>query len=98
MYELFYKIAIAIGTLTFVMAVGLFRLHDEIPVWASLSFIIWALVAVQSSTVQVMDQTGTMHTVGDPGMQFLAAGFALVSALAAIGSYSGQWTPGGDPL
>lgn len=97
MYELQYVIATAVGLLSFVFAIGLYRWHNEVEIFAAISFIAWSVLTVQSDTLVVLDETGATHTFGSGALQLLAAGLALVSLLALFGALTGRW-PTEEPV
>jgi hypothetical protein len=91
MYETMYQITAAVGGISLLFALGLYRLHDEVELFATVAFGAWAILAFASDNLVVLDQTGATHTFGSFAMQLLCAGLALVSALAVIGAVTGEW-------
>jgi hypothetical protein len=81
----------AIGTVAFVLAVGMYRWHEESGLFATLSMAAWAGLALQAGSITVVTETGATMTRAQPTLQYLSLGLALVSLLAVAGSVTGKW-------
>lgn len=91
MYVTMYLLTAAIGGVSLLFAIGLYRWHNEVELFAAIAFGAWAVLAFESDALVVLDQSGATHTFGSFSMQLLAVGLALVSGLALIGAFTGKW-------
>jgi hypothetical protein len=98
MYELQYLTANAIGLVSLLMAVGLYRYHNEVELFAAISMFTWLVLAIANDTVVTLDQTGATHTFDSGAMQLISGGLALVSLLALVGSLMNKWPTTEDPV
>lgn len=92
MYESMYYVTAAVGGVSLLFALGLYRLHNEVELFAAISFVAWGVLVFASDNLVAPDPAGgTMAVPGSFAMQLLCAALALVSALAIFGAWTGKW-------
>lgn len=94
MYELQYLIVATIGSVSLLFAIGLYRWHSEVELFGAISLGCWAVLAMASSNVVTVTDSGTEVAFGSFPMQLLSLGLALVSVFAIYGALTGSWPPG----
>lgn len=94
MYETMYVIVAAIGSVALLFAIGLYRWHDEVELFAVISLGSWGTLALESSNLVVLTANGAESTYGSFPMQLLCLGLALVSLFAIYGAKWGDWLDG----
>lgn len=96
MYETMYYVTAAVGGVSLLFALGLYRFHDEVELFAAIAFGAWSVLAFASDNLVVADGTGGFEAFGSFAMQLLCAGLALVSALAVFGALTEKWPDDSD--
>lgn len=92
MYEGFFTLTAAIGSVALLFAIGLYRWHNEIELFGVIALFAWAVVAFGAGNLVVVDNGETFQFVSFP-VQLLAAGLAAVSLFAILGAMTGKWPP-----
>lgn len=91
MYETMYLIVAALASVCLLLTFGLYRWHEEVELFAALSTVFWAVLAFASDNVVVVTNSGTTVTQSSVTMQYLSVGLALVSFIAIVVSWTGDW-------
>lgn len=90
MYELYFKLIATVGGVSLLFALGLYRWHNEVELFAVISLMAWSVLAFASQNVVAFDN-GTTQAFSSFPMQLFSVGLALISLLALIGAITGQW-------
>ena len=88
MYELYFKIIATVGSVSLLFALGLYRWHNEVELFAVVALMSWSILAFASDALLVVDN-GIEYEFGSFPMQLFSVGLALVSLLALIGVRAG---------
>ncbi len=93
MYESQYFLVAALGSVSLLFTIGLYRWHSEVELFGAISLFCWSILILASSNLVVVDG-GQEFSYGSFSVQLLSLGLAIISLLAIFGSLTGKWPPG----